>query len=158
MNNEKLPPTLDELKKIRKPLKNVYAETVNKLTAMDRIAVWITDHVGTMGFFLIILCWTIGWLSWNLLAPPELVFDAPMGFGMWLFMSNMIQLFLLPLIVVGQNIQSAHTELRAEHDLDVNIKAEREIEVIIKHLEYQNSLLLGMVSRLEKNEKESQTK
>ena len=28
---------------------------------MERFAVWITEHIGTMGFFLIILVWTILW-------------------------------------------------------------------------------------------------
>jgi uncharacterized membrane protein len=50
--------------------------------------------------------------------------------------------------MVGQNVQGTHAELRAEHDLEVNVKAEEEIEVILRHLEYQNSMLIAMLSKL----------
>jgi uncharacterized membrane protein len=50
--------------------------------------------------------------------------------------------------VVRQNIQGRHSELRAESDLEVNIKAEAEIELVLEHLEYQNSFLIAMVEKL----------
>src|ERR1700736_3628641 len=106
----------------RHPLKNTYAETMSKLSGLDRLAVWITESVGTMDFFLVILFWTLVWLGWNFLAPTRLHFDPPMGFVFWLFISNVIQILLMPLIMVGQNIQGLHAEARAEHDLEVNIK------------------------------------
>jgi len=72
-----------------------------------------------------------------------------MGFIFYLFISNVIQILLMPLIMVGQNIQGAHSEARAEHDLEINVKAEQEIEVILHHLEQQNALLMRMVEKLE---------
>lgn len=143
------PMSLEEFRKNRKPLRNVNKEQREKLTPLAKLAVWITEHVGTMGFFLIILVWTVIWLGWNFLAPKNLQFDPPMGFVFWLFISNMIQILLMPLIMVGQNIQGAHAEARAEHDLDVNVKAEKEIEVILEHLEYQNAALLKMMQKLD---------
>jgi uncharacterized membrane protein len=50
--------------------------------------------------------------------------------------------------MVGQNLQGMHSEARAEHDLEVNIKAEQEIEVILQHLEHQNEILMAMVAKL----------
>ena len=41
-----------------------------------------------------------------------------------------------------------HAEARAEYDLEVNVKAEQEIEVILQHLEYQNAILIAMVEKL----------
>src|SRR5438105_4134976 len=98
------PPTLAELKAQQKPLRNVNAEQKEKLTRLDKLAVWITAHVGTMGFFLIIFTWTMLWLGWNSLAPKNLSFDPYPAFVLWLFISNMIQIFLMPLIMVGQNL------------------------------------------------------
>ncbi|HEY1630771.1 MAG TPA: DUF1003 domain-containing protein [Rhizomicrobium sp.] len=137
------------LKQVREKykLRNTYKETLDKLPPLDRLAVFITNHVGTMGFFLIIVVWTALWLGWNFLAPPKLQFDAPMGFVFWLFISNMIQILLMPLIMVGQNIQGRASEARAEHDLEVNIKAEQEIEVILRHLENQNEMLAAMIKK-----------
>ena len=143
------PLSLAEFRRRRKPLRNVNKEQKEKLKALDRLALWITTQVGTMGFFLIILVWTVVWLGWNFLAPKALQFDPPMGFVFWLFISNMVQILLMPLIMVGQNLQGAHAEARAEHDLDVNVKAEGEIEVILQHLEYQNAAILKMMQKLD---------
>jgi uncharacterized membrane protein len=142
------PLSLDEFRKQRKPLRNVNQEASEKLGALDRLACSITNRVGTMGFFLIVLIWTVIWLGWNLLAPKALQFDPPMAFVFWLFISNMIQLLLMPLIMVGQNVQGRHSEIRADHDLEVNVKAEKEIEVVLQHLEYQNTVLMAMVQKL----------
>ena len=138
------------LRQIRneRPLKNTYAETMDRLGGLDKLAVWITEHVGTMGFFICVFIWTTTWLSWNLLAPKASQFDPPMAFVFWLFISNMIQILLMPLIMVGQNLQSEHAEARAEYDLEVNVRAEREIEAVLRHLEYQNSLLIAMLEKL----------
>jgi uncharacterized membrane protein len=142
------PPSLEEIIRQRKPMRNINVEHKEHLSLLERIGLWITEHVGTMGFFLLIFAWTAVWLGWNLLAPKDLRFDPPMGFIAWLFISNLIQIFLMPLIMVGQNAQSRHAEMRAENDYQINLKAEREIEVILLHLEYQNTMLLALVEKL----------
>lgn len=144
------PISLTELKQLNKPLRNINIERKESLSALDKTALWITNHVGSMGFFLIIFVWTASWLSWNTLAPKEIRFDPYPAFVLWLFLSNMIQIFLMPLIMIGQNLQSAHAEARAEADFDVNTKAEMEIETILQHLEYQNKMILQIVQHLEK--------
>jgi uncharacterized membrane protein len=145
----KNPRTLEELKKLRKPVKNVNDVHNNSLSMLDRLAVWITDHVGSMGFFIIILIWTALWLGWNMFAPETSRFDPYPAFVLWLFMSNMIQIFLMPLIMVGQNLQSKHSEARAEADFDVNVKAELEIETILHHLENQNEIMMNILKQIE---------
>jgi uncharacterized membrane protein len=141
--------SLERLAEIRRhhPLHNTYAEIKASMGQLEKLAVWITEHVGTMAFFLLILGWTVIWLGWNFLAPPRLQFDPPMGFVFWLFISNMIQILLMPLLMIGQNIQGRQSEARAEHDLDVNIKAEAEIETILNHLERQNDMLMAMLQK-----------
>lgn len=147
MNN---PPPLEELKKLRKPLQNVNAKHTEKLSSMEKIAMGITQRVGTIGFFLLIFLWTISWLAWNTLGPESLRFDPFPAFVMWLFISNMIQIMLMPLIMIGQNLQGRHSETRAENDFEINLKAEREIEVILQHLENQNELILQILEELRK--------
>jgi len=149
------PVSLEAFRKARKPLRDINKEHKERLSPLDRVALWITTRVGTMGFFLVIFGWTVIWLGWNLLAPKSVRFDPPMGFVFYLFISNVIQILLMPLIMVGQNIQGAHAEARAEHDLEVNVKAEKEIEVVLEHLEYQNTLLLQMIERLNVNVKQA---
>lgn len=143
-------PSIEEIKKNRVPLVDVNQKQKESLSSVDRLAVWITEHVGSMGFFLIIFVWTIFWLLWNLFAPKALTFDPHPAFVLWLFISNMIQILLMPLIMVGQNIQGRHAELRAEADFQVNKKSEQEIEVILGHLENQSKMITHLTCLLEK--------
>ena len=149
MTEKRSPISFDELRKLRKPLIRTHLEQKKKLSTLDRLAVWMTERVGTMGFFLLLVAWTSVWLGWNTLAPTELRFDPFPAFVLWLFLSNMIQILLMPLIMVGQNLQGRHAEARAEADFEVNTKAEREIEAILLHLEHQNDLILKILTHLE---------
>ena len=144
------PKTLKELRSLRKPIRNANIEAKQNLSALDKLALWITQHVGTMGFFFVIFIWTAIWLGWNSLAPKDMRFDPFPAFVLWLFISNMIQIFLMPLIMIGQNLQSDHAEVRAEADFEVNTKAEVEIETILMHLENQNKIIMEILDRLEK--------
>ena len=135
--------------KTAKPLRNINIEQKEKLTQLELTAIWITDRIGTMGFTAIIVGWTIGWLLWNTFAPHSFRFDPYPGFVLWLFISNVIQLFLTPMIMIGQNLQSRHSEARAEADYEVNVKSEQQIEIILQHLERQNDLILQIVKKLE---------
>jgi len=112
----------------------------------EKFAIWITERVGTIGFFAIIFFWTMFWLSWNIFAPKDIRFDPYPAFVLWLFMSNMIQIFLMPLIMVGQNLQSKHAEIRAETDFEVNTKAEKEIQDIKQELDEIKTLLQKYLS------------
>ena len=135
-------------KNTSKVIRNVNIEHKERLTYLERVAISITDHVGTMGFFLIIFLWTALWLSWNIFAPKALQFDPFPAFVLWLFMSNMIQIFLMPLIMIGQNLQARHAEARADADFEVNVKAETEVEEILAHLEKQNDMMIEILKKL----------
>ncbi len=150
MDKSKILKAHEELRTLRKPIRNVNVRHKESLSALERIAVKVTDHVGSMGFFLIIFAWTLLWLGWNTLAPQDLRFDPFPAFVLWLFISNMIQIFLMPLIMIGQNLQGRHAEKRAESDFEVNIRAEKEIEVILLHLSHQNELIMKILEHIEK--------
>ena len=152
MKEQKLP-SLEEIRKKFKPFRNVNVQHKSKLSRIDKVAIWITVHVGSMGFFIIIFCWTFGWLTWNTLAPQNLRFDPFPAFVLWLFISNMIQIFLMPLIMIGQNIQSKHSEILAEEDFAINKKAEVEIETILLHLENQNEIIIQILKHIQKTGK-----
>jgi uncharacterized membrane protein len=144
---------VESIKQRFRAARNVNQTHKEQLSALDRLALWITDRVGSMGFFFLIFGWTVSWLGWNTLAPVHLRFDPFPAFVLWLFISNMIQIFLMPLIMVGQNLQSRHAELRAEQDFEINKKAETEVETILKHLENQNELILQILQKIEQLEK-----
>ena len=143
-------PTLAELKKKRKPVRNINAEHRNKLTGVQKTAIWVTENIGTMGFFFFILGFNVLWMLWNILAPEEMVFDTAWSFLILLFINNILQILFLPLIMVGQNLQGRHAEYRAEADFETNIKAEREIEAILLRLEKQEKTLEKILAATKK--------
>nr|WP_288981717.1 DUF1003 domain-containing protein [uncultured Allomuricauda sp.] len=122
-------------------IKNTNHVYKNNLKPSERFAIWITDRIGTIGFFILILAWTIFWLGWNMFAPVHLRFDPYPAFVLWLFISNMIQIFLMPLLMVGQNLQAKRAEIRAENDYNVNIKAEKEIALLMKEIKELKKML-----------------
>lgn len=142
-------PSLEEIKKNKKPLRNANVEHRERLSSLNHFALWITRRIGSMGFFLLIFFWTVIWLGLNTLGPTEYRFDPYPAFVLWLFISNMIQILLMPLLLIGQNLQGKHAEYRAEADFEVNTKSELQIETVLKHLENQNEILDRIVKKIE---------
>lgn len=146
------PLSLLELKALRKPIRNVNIERLKHMTPIQRVALWVTLNIGSMGFFFIILSFNAAWMLWNIFAPAELVFDTAWQFLVLLFVNNILQILFMPLIMVGQNLQGRHAEARAEADFEVNMKAEREIENILLHLERQDEMILKILDKVEKEQ------
>jgi len=136
------------------PVRNANDVHGENLSRLDRFALAITDRVGSIGFFLLIVGWTVLWCGYNLAAStiPALhwrAFDPFPAFVAYLLVSNVIQLLLMPLIMVGQNLQGRHAETRAQLDFEINMKAEQEIMIVLRHLEHNTELLLQLMKHLE---------
>ena len=135
-------------KRKKTEVRNANKEHRESFSKLDNFALWITKHVGTMGFFLVIFIWTATWLGWNLFVPKEYVFDPVPACVFWLFISNMIQIFLMPLIMIGQNLQAQHSELRAESTFQLSQKIENDMDDIHKHLEHQDDILSEILIKI----------
>lgn len=143
------PPTLKELKHLRKRMRRTDIEHKEKLSILERVAVAIARRIGSANFFLVLICITVSWLGWNILAPVPMRFDPYPAFVLWLFIVNVFQLMMLPLLMISQNLNGRHSDARAEADFEINTKAEFEIEVVLQHLENQNAMILQILERLE---------
>lgn len=150
MEHKHNPPTLAELRAHRKPIVHPHMEARSALSPLERFAIKVTRGIGTIGFFFVLTLWTLGWLVWNLYGPSDLRFDPAPAFVIWLVTSNIVQLILLPLIMVGQNLEGKFAEQRAQADFEINKKAEHEIEIVIAHLENQNELLLELIRKIDR--------
>jgi uncharacterized membrane protein len=83
-------------------------------------------------------------------------FDPFPAFVAYLLISNVIQILLMPLIMVGQNVQSLHSEIRAELDFEINQKAEQEVIEILKGLAHNTDLLIQLMKHQQCSVDESQ--
>jgi uncharacterized membrane protein len=111
-----------------------------------RIAGRVTAAVGTMYAFYLFAVVMGGWILWQG-ALSNRPFD-PFPFAFLLFLGNIVQLLLMPLIMVGQNVQAAHADARAEADYEVNVRAEEEIERILDGLRVLDERTLAIVERI----------
>ena len=111
-----------------------------------RIGRAVTAAVGTMGAFYVFALFMAAWMLWQTEARRP--FD-PYPFAFLLFLGNIVQLLLMPLIMVGQNLQTAHADARAEADYEVNRRAEEEIEKLLAGLREIDLRTLEIVRRLD---------
>jgi uncharacterized membrane protein len=131
--------TLDDLKREFAPIQNVNEIHRQHLSASDKIALFVTKHLGTMEFFYLCV----------VLVTIPLIYPTTLPVVQYIS-SGYLQLIFLPLIMVGQNLQGRHAELRAQHDYETNVKAEKEIEAILLHLEKQDEMMLEILKKIEK--------
>ena len=146
-----------DLQKHYSKVKNPNDTFKESLKPTQKLALFVTEHVGTMGFFAIILAWTMFWLAWNILAPKGLKWDPYPAFVLWLIISNILQILLMPLLLIGQNIQGMRTDIRGEHDYDTDKRAEKEIQTVLLNFQKQEKLILEILGKVEalSNEKTS---
>ena len=57
------PMSFEEFRKGRKPMRNLYKAHRDSLKPLEKLAVWTTEKVGTMGFFMVIFIWTVSFSS-----------------------------------------------------------------------------------------------
>jgi uncharacterized membrane protein len=113
--------------------KDINKEYEEGLDAQDKIALYVTNAIGTMYAVYILSLVMIGWVLWQFFLEKK-AFD-PYPFAFLLFLGNIVQLLLMPLIMVGQNVQAKHAELRAEEQFRTTATSFNDIENIMAHLD-----------------------
>ncbi len=148
--SERLAAKIEEFHPVPKPGKKWYnltmAKNANivhqaKLGVNDKIAIGITKVVATMW-----AAYVFAGLAF--VALPAAIAQGSLTVLVNWVSSNFLQLVLLPLIMVGQDLQGRHAETRAELDFETNTKAEAEIEKILKRLDEQDKQILKIVEKL----------
>ena len=83
-----------------------------------------------------------------LFALPDAIKQGTYYIIVWLS-SSFLQLVLLPVIIVGQNIQATASDKRAEETFKDAEAVLKEAEEIQKHLLAQDEVITGIMTRLE---------
>lgn len=99
-----------------------------------RLAVFITNKFGSMGTFYVLVIWMFGWTILSM-AGFWLFQKDPYPFTFLLFLSNVVQLFALPILAVGQQILSRASDKQAEQtykDAEAILKLQDEIHRLVK--------------------------
>ena len=99
-----------------------------------RIAVFITSRFGTMEAFYVLIIWMFGWMFLAVAGFSFFRYD-PYPFTFLLFLSNLVQLFALPILAVGQQVLSRASDKQAEQtfkDAEAILKLQDEVHRLIK--------------------------
>lgn len=125
---------------------NPHAHVRESYTSQDRIALTITRAIGTMWAVYAFATLMAGWMLVQILLGGG-AFD-PYPFAFLLFLGNIAQLLLMPLIMVGQNLQGRHSEARAEEEFRTTQKTFTDTETMLAHLDAQDAELLRQTALL----------
>jgi uncharacterized membrane protein len=115
-------------------IRNINKEHRESLSTQEKLALAITKGVGSM------YCAYI-FAAIALISLPDAIHSGKAALVSWVA-QTFLQLVLLSIIMVGQNVSSKHSELRADADYEVNLKAEKEIEDIKQSLAEIKKLLI----------------
>jgi uncharacterized membrane protein len=111
----------------------------------EKAAVWTTWLFSTMEIFWIINLFMAAWMIGNSMGIWH--FD-PVPFPLLLFIINIPQLPLLPLLAIGQAVLSRKQELQADEAFATTQKSFADIEQIMAHLSSQDDELIKQTQLL----------
>jgi CRP/FNR family cyclic AMP-dependent transcriptional regulator len=115
----------DELLRTRVS-RNPNEENEEKITALQRIADWISWFSGSMQFLALNAVWFVAWIAINTFSLGVPQFD-PYPFGLLTMIVSLEAIFLSCFVLISQNRQAEKDRVRADIEYEVNIKAELEI-------------------------------
>jgi uncharacterized membrane protein len=99
-----------------------------------RLADRVTGFMGSWTFIALQTVIVVAWIGTNVYHLLNLAFD-PFPFILLNLGLSMIAALQAPIILMSQNRQAAKDRLRAEHDYEVNLKAEMEIRSLHEKLD-----------------------
>ncbi len=120
-----------------KKIKIVTKKVTDQFSLNDRIAVFITEKLGTMsmvyGAIVFILFWMfVGYET----------YQDPYPFSLLLLIINIVTILLLPLIMVGQNLVNREEKIRADEARNATMTSYENILMILECLERDDRELL----------------
>jgi uncharacterized membrane protein len=124
---------------IPRNVNRVHAEEIAAAGFNTRLAVWLTEHVGTMwtAYIFAVLAIIGLFAILGLLSPIVALLVA------WIS-QTFIQLVLLPIIMVGQNVLGHKSELQADEEYKTTMKSYSDIEAVMKHLDEQDAKIIAL--------------
>ena len=134
------------------PVRDLNREVDRRRTFADRVADDFARLVGSWIFLLvqvgIMLIW-IGLNALNLIHP----WDRYPFFFLNLILSLEAALWV-SLVLMALNRMADRDRLRAQHAYELDVKAEEELKALMNHLMHQDEILLQIVNRLDRGDRE----
>jgi uncharacterized membrane protein len=134
------------------PVRDLNREVERRLTIADRIADDFSRLVGSWIFVAaqvaIMIVW-VGLNAFNVIRPWD---RYP-----FLFLNFILSLeaaIWVSVVLMALNRFADRDRLRAQHDYELDVKAEEELKALMNHLMHQDEVLLQIVNRLDRGDRE----
>jgi len=134
------------------PVRDLNREVERRLTFADRVADDFSRLVGSWIFVLVQVGIMVIWIGLNAL---NLIH--PWDRYPFLFLNFILSLeaaVWVSVVLMALNRLSDRDRLRAQHDFELDIKAEEELKALMNHLMHQDEILLQIVNRLDRGDRE----
>jgi uncharacterized membrane protein len=134
------------------PVRDLNRETERGLTLADRISIDFTRLIGSWIFVLAQLGLIVAWVLLNALS--FINHWDPYPFQFLNFILTLEVAAWVSLVLMASNRQADRERLRAQHDYELDVKAEEELKALMNHLMHQDEILLQILNRLDRGDRE----
>jgi uncharacterized membrane protein len=134
------------------PVRDLNRELDRRQTFADRVAADFARLVGSWVFVLAQLGIILVWILLNALNVLH-----PWDRYPFLFLNLVLSLeaaLWVSVALMAMNRQADRERLRAQQDFELNVKAEEELKALMNHLMHQDEVLLQIVNRLDRGDRE----
>src|SRR5579859_7189824 len=134
------------------PVRDLNREVERKLTFADRVAADFARLIGSWVFVLVqvgIMVLWVGLNAFNLIRPWD-----PYPFLFLNFILSLEAGIWVSIALMALNRIAARDRIRAQHDYELDVKAEEELKALMNHLMHQDEILLQIVNRLDRGDRE----
>ena len=134
------------------PVRDLNRDVERRLTFADRVADDFSRLVGSWPFVLAQLGIIVVWIALNALRLIRQWDPYPFG-----FLDVVIGLEIaiwVSLVLMSLNRMADRDRLRAQQEYELNVKAEEELKALMNHLMHQDEILLQIVNRLDRGDRE----
>lgn len=135
------------------PVIDVTSKAHDERTIGQQAADTVAAIVGSWRFIIIQSVLLAIWVIINIIGVIE-KWD-PYPFILLNLLLSLQAAYTAPIIMMSQNREAQLDRLRAEHDFQINVKAEEEIRVVLEHLEAQSVALQKLIDAIHANGKAS---
>lgn len=140
--------SLEEVLQHRHKPRNVNEVHRSQMSLMNKVGLKITLAVGTMTCAIVFAIITLVSLPSVLQQTFAGGHFQPILIVGWIA-QTFLQLVLLSIIMVGQNVQGNHAEIRANEEYQTTMTSYKDLETVLKHLNDQDVELLKQTKMLE---------
>ena len=134
------------------PVRDLNRDVDRKLTFADRVA---SDFARLVGSWIFVLAQVGLMLLWVLLNAIGLLrhWD-PYPFLFLNFVFSLEAAIWVSVVLMTLNSMADRDRMRAQNEYELNVKAEEELKALMNHLMHQDEILLQIVNRLDRGDRE----